>query len=118
MNLFGGAAILVIWSWYSVYCYSQYTETIRTSKWYPIVAITYSLVSSVSWVILSRKAGDPLLILKYALVWDSGICVIAFLIPILIFSGKLNLISLVGMTSVLLGTLLVLFSEELSSLIG
>jgi drug/metabolite transporter (DMT)-like permease len=115
MQLYHYFIVLMIWSIYGTYCYSQYSETIKASNWFVLIALAYGLINNLMWVYLSRSL-DQKSTLNYALLWDSGLHFTAFLIPIILFGDKLKLHTMIGMGFIFIGISIVLFYEKINNL--
>lgn len=108
--------VLVVWSLYATYCYTQYSQALKSSPWFIVIALVYALTTNLLWVYLSRSL-DQKTTLSYALLWDSGVHCTAFLIPVLILGDKIKWHTALGMSFIFLGVGIVLFYEKVESLV-
>lgn len=104
--------ISIICSIYSVYCYSQYNAVIKQSSYYPFIAIIYGVLGNVLWVYLSRRCSQ-VDTLKYAIIWDGAVAMIAFLIPVILFGNQLKLPMIIAMALIMAGVaILMIFPHQ------
>lgn len=99
---------------YGSYCYAQYTDSVKSSNWYLVIALTYSLTANLLWVYLSKNM-DQRNTLNYALLWDSGVHFTAFLIPVLIIGDRIKTHTAIGMGFIFVGISIVLFYEKINN---
>lgn len=104
--------ILFVWFFYASYCYSQYSHSIKSSNWFIFIALFYGIINNLLWVFLAKQL-DQKTTLNYALLWDSGLHFISFLMPLFVFGDKLKLHTLVGMGLIFSGISIVLFYEKI-----
>lgn len=95
---------------YSILIYSQYIKAIKESSYYPFIAVSVAVIGSLLWVYLSRKYGQ-VETLKYAVIWDATMAVIAFIIPITLFGGQLKPQMIFAMLVIVLGVGLLVSSK-------
>lgn len=107
--------VALVWILYGSYCYVQYSDTLKASNWFIIIALTYSLTANILWVSLAKNM-DKQNTLSYALLWDGGVHIVAFLIPILIFGDKLKIHTAIGMGFIFVGLFIVLFYEKVKDI--
>lgn len=103
--------VISVWCMYGFYCFSQYTESIKTTHWFTIVAVLYGLINNLLWVYVSKKLNQNQT-LTIALLWDSGVHFTAFLMPILIFGNKIKTHTAIGMALIFIGISIILFYDK------
>lgn len=104
-----------IWSFYGTYCYSQYNHNIKNSPWYFAIALGYGLINNLIWVLVSKKLNQNDT-LKIAMIWDSGVHLLTFLVPLIVFGENIKIHTLVGMGFIFTGVSIIMFFEQIKSL--
>lgn len=72
----------------------------------------YTIFGNLLWIYRSRQL-DSNETLKLALLWDSGINLLSFLIPIILFGKHIELKVLIGMSLIFCGVIILLFGDKL-----
>lgn len=114
MNLYNYVVVAFVWMIYGGYCYSQYSDVIKGSHWFTLIALSYGLINNLLWVFLSKKLNQAQT-LNFALLWDSGVHFVAFLIPIIVFGDKIKTHTAIGMSFIFIGISIVLFYDKIFS---
>jgi uncharacterized membrane protein len=108
--------ILGVWSMYGGYCYSQYTDAIKTTNWFPFIALSYGLINNLLWVYISKKMNQTQT-LNFALLWDSGLHFTSFLIPIIVLGNNIKAHTAIGMLFIFIGISIVLFYDKIITIV-
>ena len=116
MFLYHYMAVVTAWILYGSYCYAQYSDKIKASPWFLVIALVYSLTANLLWVYLSKNM-DQKNTLNYALLWDGGVHIVAFSIPILVFGDKIKTHTAIGMSLIFSGLMVILFYDKVIGLI-
>lgn len=104
--------VILVWCYYAFYVYSQYTDSIKTTKWFTVIAIGYGIFGNLMWSILSKKMNQAQT-LQFAMLWDSGTHLLCFILPFLIFGDKIKIHTIIGMSMIFIGVSIILFWESI-----
>lgn len=104
--------LIFIWSIYICYIITQYTPELKSSQFFISISLFYTIVGNSLWIYRSRQlnSNDTL---KLALIWDSGINFLSFIIPVLYFGKNIELKVLIGMLFIFIGILFLLLGDKL-----
>lgn len=99
--------ILLVWIFFCFYQCVQYQENMKNTGYYLLIALSYAIFAHLIWVMMSRRL-DQIQTLKFSLIWDAGIVLIAYFVPLFIFGELISTSIIIGMSLIMVGTLIIL----------
>lgn len=104
--------LLIIWCIYILYLLVQYNDNLKKTDIFIFISMFYTIFGNLLWIYRSRQL-DANETLKLALIWDSGINLLSFLIPILLFGKHIETKVLCGMFLIFCGISLLVFGDKI-----
>lgn len=100
--------IILVWIMYGIYTSIQYNDNLKKSKYFIISGISFGIISNLLWVYTSSKLNQTET-LTLSLLWDSGLHITAFIIPIIVIKEKIKKENLIAMIFIFTGISMVLY---------
>lgn len=99
--------VIFVWALYGVYTKIQYDDKLKKSKAFVFAGLGFGIISNILWVYISKNL-EQHNTLKLALLWDSGLHVIAFIIPLIFINNKIRKENIIAMLFIFSGISLVI----------
>lgn len=96
---------------YGLFSWVTFNDEIRDSRYFLIYGLAYAILANLSWIILVKNLSNPKHIVYYSLVWDVLMALVGLAIPIIFFGMRFSSISIIGITLIIAGTLVIKLGE-------
>jgi drug/metabolite transporter (DMT)-like permease len=114
MKAFQILSLVITFLLYTGYTAAAYMPTVRNSAKLFIIGILCANTAHLLWMLNTRLLANSRLIFFYGLSWDLLVTVASFLVPILFFSVRFQLVGYIGLGMIFCGLFLVKISMGLT----
>jgi len=84
-------------------CWASYNEEAKQAWWYMPLGFLLGLIGSGSWFYVCKLLSDKEKIFVFNLMWDAVMVAVYYGLPLLLFGVKLDRMSFIGATLILVG---------------
>lgn len=91
---------------YGVSACCSYCEALRRSPWFVVITLALGAVSSALWCLMVRSLNDSARIYVFGLCWDTVMCAVFYLAPLVFFGVRLERTSVAGLCLMVAGLVL------------
>lgn len=104
---------LLLTTGFFIYCLQAsfvYLVHLKTSSWYYLVGLLCPVLANILFLTLARLAGSQSATMAWAALWDTGILVAYFIVPVLFFGVRPSPVGYFGLSLLLAGALIMKLS--------
>ena len=105
-------SLLIIAIIYSLAAYVSYVEGWRNTGWFWVINIIIGLISSIIWCWMVGYIDSKDNLYVYNLFWDTIICSIFYIFPILFFGVKMDGWGIAGLSCIIVGLVIIKCREQ------